>query len=105
SRATIVSLAENHLRPSNPTGSQSSILIPTMKEKSQLKELLLEQVKSLRRLVASLKASERERRQTEEALSQSEGKYRLLFKSLPLAAWVYDVENLRFLAVNHVAVE
>jgi hypothetical protein len=76
-----------------------------MKENGQLKELLLEEVKSLRQQLASLKASELEHSRTVEALRRSEAKYRLLFKSIPLAAWVYDVETLRFLAVNHAAVE
>ena len=50
-----------------------------MKDKSQLKELLLEEVKSLRQQLASLKASELEHRRTVEALRRSEAKYRLLY--------------------------
>ncbi|HSK64881.1 MAG TPA: PAS domain S-box protein [Pyrinomonadaceae bacterium] len=40
----------------------------------------------------------------EEALRKSEAQYRLLFESNPQAMWVYDVETLRFLAVNDAAV-
>lgn len=36
----------------------------------------------------------------EEALRKSEAQYRLLFESNPQPMWVYDVETLRFLAVN-----
>lgn len=38
-------------------------------------------------------------------LSESEEQYRLLFQSNPHAMWVYDLETLRFLAVNDAAVE
>src|SRR5215211_6257014 len=40
----------------------------------------------------------------EEALRKSEAQYRLLFESNPQAMWVYDVETLRFLAVNDAAI-
>ena len=39
-----------------------------------------------------------------EALRESEEQYRLLFESNPHAMWVYDLETLRFLAVNDAAV-
>jgi PAS domain S-box-containing protein len=35
----------------------------------------------------------------------SEQRYRLLFENHPLPLWVYDLETLRFLAVNEAAVE
>jgi len=38
-----------------------------------------------------------------EALRKSEAQYRLLFESNPQAMWVYDLETLRFLAVNDAA--
>jgi PAS domain S-box len=44
-----------------------------------------------------------ERRGTE--LSDSELRYRALFDTMPLPMWVYDTHSLRFLAVNHAAVE
>lgn len=46
-----------------------------------------------------------ERRRAEEELRQSEKRYRLLFKNNPLPMWVYDVETLRFLAVNDTAID
>lgn len=44
------------------------------------------------------------RKRTETALRASEERYRQLFDSNPHAMWVYDVETLRFLAVNDAAV-
>lgn len=46
-----------------------------------------------------------DRRQMEEALRQSEERYRLLFDHNPLPMWLFDVETLRFLAVNDTAVQ
>ena len=40
----------------------------------------------------------------EEALRDSEKRYRLLFESNPFPMWVYDLETLSFLAVNEAAV-
>jgi len=45
------------------------------------------------------------RKRIEEAMRESEEQYRLLFESNPHAMWVYDLQTLRFLAVNDAAVE
>jgi PAS domain S-box-containing protein len=44
------------------------------------------------------------RERTARQLAVSEQKYRLLFKSSPQPMWVFDLETLRFLAVNDAAV-
>jgi PAS domain S-box-containing protein len=48
--------------------------------------------------------SRRGRKQAIESLRQSEERYRTLFESNPHPMWVYDLETLRFLAVNDAAV-
>jgi PAS domain S-box-containing protein len=45
------------------------------------------------------------RKRVEEVMRASEEQYRLLFESNPQAMWVYDLETLRFLAVNNATVE
>ncbi len=45
-----------------------------------------------------------DQRRAESALRASEERYRLLFLSNPHPMWVYDLETLRFLAVNDAAV-
>ena len=44
------------------------------------------------------------RRQVEDELRASEARYRMIFESSPLPKWLYDVQTLRFLAVNEAAV-
>lgn len=44
------------------------------------------------------------RKAAEAALSAHAEQYRLMFKAHPLPMWVYDLETLRFLAVNDAAV-
>jgi PAS domain S-box-containing protein len=44
-----------------------------------------------------------ERKQIEEALHQSEERYRSLFEANPLPMWIYDLETLSFLEINDAA--
>jgi PAS domain S-box-containing protein len=45
------------------------------------------------------------RKQMEEALRNSEKQYRTLFETNPQPMWIYDLDSLRFLAVNNAAVD
>jgi diguanylate cyclase (GGDEF)-like protein/PAS domain S-box-containing protein len=45
-----------------------------------------------------------ERKRAEQALRESEHRYRTLFDANPLPMWVYDFETLRFIAVNDAAI-
>jgi len=49
-------------------------------------------------------AEQKRTREANQALRDSEERYRLFFENSPLPMWVYDVETLRFLAVNDAAV-
>jgi PAS domain S-box-containing protein len=57
------------------------------------------------RLVSKLKEKNTELQAQTEALRQSEDRYRLLFENNPLPIWLYDLETLRFLAVNESALQ
>ena len=45
-----------------------------------------------------------DRYEWERETAEREQRYRLLFEVMPMPAWVYDVETLRFLAVNPAAI-
>lgn len=45
------------------------------------------------------------RKKAEEAVRNSEERYRMLFEANPYPAWVYDPETLSFLAVNQAAID
>jgi len=54
--------------------------------------------------VAAILRDIRDRKRAESALLQSAAQYRLLFEKNPVPMWVFDRNNLRFLAVNKAAI-
>src|SRR5205823_8333458 len=67
--------------------------------------LLVERRRALREETERLAVEIKERNAAEQALRDSETRYRLLFESNPYPVWVYDLETLSFLAVNHAAID
>jgi two-component system sensor histidine kinase/response regulator len=57
-----------------------------------------------RRLLLSIVHDIGERKRVEDALKESQARYRELFEANPHPMWVYDLESLAFLAVNDAAV-
>ncbi|HVQ40521.1 MAG TPA: ATP-binding protein, partial [Pyrinomonadaceae bacterium] len=66
----------------------------------ELEGYVIQRTGQLAAVNKELETEEAERKLAEEALRDSEGRYRLLFERNPLPMWVYDVETLSFLAVN-----
>ena len=58
-----------------------------------------------RPLVGGISVDATDRVESDRALRESEARYRTLFESNPLPMWVYDVDELRFLAVNEAAID
>jgi PAS domain S-box-containing protein len=62
---------------------------------------LLAEVDASRKVLLSVVEDEK---RSQRALRRSERSYRLLFEANPHPMWIYDLETLRFLAVNDLAV-
>lgn len=69
----------------------------------ELEEKVAARTADLSRTASSLEAAVRKHERTEEQLSQSERRYRMLFEDSPLPMAVLDAETLGFLAVNRTA--
>ena len=63
-----------------------------MKDQSKTKQVLIQELVSLRQRTAELEKSEFERKRTEEELSKSEKKYRELYDFLPIPVYEMDLE-------------
>ncbi|TVM04216.1 MAG: hypothetical protein CV087_00810 [Candidatus Brocadia sp. WS118] len=69
-----------------------------------LEQRVAERTVRLKQVNKKLKKEIETRRRIENALYDSEEQYRLLFESNPHPMWVYDLETLRFFAVNNAAI-
>ena len=74
-----------------------ALALPSPEKLEQVNQELLKRTDDLVRANAELKTAN-------QALVQSEDRYRSLFGSNPLPAWVYDTETLAFLDVNPSAI-
>jgi diguanylate cyclase (GGDEF)-like protein/PAS domain S-box-containing protein len=59
----------------------------------------------IRRSLQAMAAAVQALSEKEQSLRQSEERYRFLFEKNPHPMWIYDLETLRFLAVNDAGVE
>lgn len=74
-----------------------------MRDKEKTKERLINQLTGLRQRVAELEASEAKRRRVEEALRESEEKYRTLFDNANDAIFLADMKTHKILDANRQA--
>lgn len=75
-----------------------------MKKEDKTKEQLINELVELRQRIAELEKVAAERKRAEEALRDSEGKYRVLFETAKDAVFLSD-ETGKFVDVNQVACE
>jgi len=77
-----------------------------MKDIDKTKEELLAEIAELNRRIEMLEKAEADHRKTvEEALRESEAKYRQLFDIAPAAIYEIDLTTGKFISVNDVACE
>ncbi|MDH3800106.1 MAG: PAS domain S-box protein, partial [Desulfobacterales bacterium] len=77
-----------------------------MKDMDKTKEELLAEIVELRRKIEILEKAEADHRKTvEEALRESEAKYRQLVDIAPAAIYEIDVATGKFISVNEVMCE
>jgi PAS domain S-box-containing protein len=78
-----------------------------MKDQSKTKQVLIQEMASLRQRIEELEQSESVRKREEETLRENEDKYRIIFESINDAVFVHDLDEEglpgRFLQVNDVA--
>ena len=71
-----------------------------MKDEAKTEEQLLDELAELRRQIATLESIDIERRRSEEALRQSEERYRLLAEAIPQPVWRSDANTGEVIEFN-----
>lgn len=66
---------------------------------------VIKQCDQLDHTVQALRLQTDELTRSQQVLRESEERYRLLFEQNPNPMWVYDLQTLAFLAVNHAAIQ
>ena len=74
------------------------------KAHAELEVRVKERTADLAKANEALQAENSERKQIEEAVKQSEERYRSLFEANPFPMWVYDLGTLSFLEINDAAI-
>jgi len=64
-----------------------------MKDQSKTKQVLIQELTSLRQRIAALEQSDSEHKQAEEALLESEGRFRLLADTTPVLIWMSEPDK------------
>ena len=76
-----------------------------MKDEAKTKEQLITELAEMRQRITKLEKSEAERVKTEEALRESEEKYRTLFEAESDTIFLVDEKSLQILEANNAAVK
>ena len=79
-----------------------------MKDRKRTKEQLISELAEMRQRIAELEKAETERKGAEEALRESEERFRNIIQSLPMGVHMYQLEpdgQLRFIGANPAADE
>jgi PAS domain S-box-containing protein len=75
-----------------------------MKDDKKTNKQLISELKNLRQQVATLEKERKHRDRNITKPDESDAIYKKLYENNPCPMWVYDLETLRFLAVNKAAV-
>ena len=98
--------AGNLGRPQNTTEFRHQFVARSASGEDRWLDLIVSPIKDKAQETAGFRGLARditERKRFEEALRDSEERYRLLFESTPQPIWVYNEDSLAFVAVNEAA--
>lgn len=94
---TMLKIKVSSKKENSESNSLSSMLSESRQQVEQHKITAL-------RLLDNLNVENKSREKTQQLLTESEENYRDLFEANPHPMWIYDIETLRFLEVNDMAI-